>query len=83
MKKTMSKEKVILKEPTYSKTEYNNEPIHYCRHCLSLRILNLGEYAYCDKCGSTEIEETSIDNWEKLYMDKYGHKFIENGREEY
>jgi hypothetical protein len=32
---------------------------------------------FCDKCGSTDIEETSIENWEELYKSRYGHKYLE------
>jgi hypothetical protein len=32
---------------------------------------------YCDKCGATDVETCSIEEWEKLYEKKYGHKFLE------
>lgn len=32
---------------------------------------------YCDKCGSTNIEECSIEEWETLYKNKYGHSYLE------
>lgn len=69
--------------------EYNDEPVYYCKSCLSLRIktvvsgLNLD---YCDTCGSTDIDNTHINHWEELYRKIYGfdyltNKIIKNGRE--
>lgn len=60
--------------------DYNAEPVLYCSHCLSLKVLNvpyMPDSDYCDECGSTDIKETSIENWETLYKNKYGHKYIE------
>lgn len=71
--------KVTLKDNTYTKDEYNNESVYYCKHCLSLRILNLNEFDYCDNCGSTDIEKGHINDWEEKYIKKYGHKYIQNG----
>lgn len=58
--------------------EYNSIPVYYCRNCLSLKIIELSDSIdYCDKCGSTEINTTSIEEWEKLYQKKYGKPFNE------
>lgn len=32
---------------------------------------------YCDDCGSTNIEQISIKEWEKLYEQKYGYSYLE------
>ena len=32
---------------------------------------------FCDKCGSTSIGEATTEEWEELYLKKYGHKFLE------
>lgn len=51
-------------------SEYNEEPVFYCKNCLSLSIRhvhNINDSEYCDKCGSTNIETTSIKEWEELY----------------
>lgn len=62
--------------------EYDAVPIKYCKHCLSLRILAVdssidADYLdFCDDCGSTEIEETDIHTWEKMYEQKYGRNFL-------
>lgn len=59
--------------------DYNSEPVYYCKHCLSLKIFDvegIPDSEYCDECGSTDIEQTSIEDWENLYVQKYGHSFI-------
>lgn len=58
----------------------NEEPVFYCKHCLSLKVRNvpgMEDSDYCDECGSTNIEQTSIHEWEKLYKQKYGHSYLE------
>ena len=50
-----------------TKEDYNNEPVFYCSECLSLRIRSLDDIDYCDKCGSTSIEEANIKDWEAMY----------------
>ena len=60
-----------------SKTaEYNSVPVKYCKNCLSLRIMSFDGMDYCDHCGDTDIEENTIEEWEKLYIAKYGDKFL-------
>lgn len=61
-------------------SKYNDEPVYYCKDCLSLRIKELApnsEIDYCDECGSTNIEQTHIDEWSKLYEHKYKYKFLD------
>ncbi len=58
----------------------NDEPVFYCKHCLSLKVRNvpgMEDSDYCDDCGSTNIEQISIKEWEKLYEQKYGHSYLE------
>lgn len=57
--------------------EYNDEPVVYCADCLSLRIQSIDGLDYCDKCGSTNIKETNIFEWEKMYAAKYAGKYID------
>ena len=59
-----------------SKEDYNNEPVYYCTQCLSLRIRSLEDMEYCDKCGSTNIEQTHIEEWEQMYEKKYNSKYL-------
>lgn len=57
--------------------DYNNEPVYYCKNCLSLRIMDLNDkISFCDRCGSTEIGTCHIDEWKKLYKKKYGREYI-------
>ena len=59
-------------------SEYNKEPVFYCKHCLSLNIRSISGMDYCDKCSATDIEQCHIEEWENLYVQKYGHKFLDN-----
>jgi hypothetical protein len=68
----------LRKGNLYSK--YNKEPVFYCKRCLSLNIRNvpvLEDSCYCDKCGSTSIIESSLEDWESVYMSRFGHSFLE------
>lgn len=58
--------------------EYNKEPVFYCKHCLSLNIRTVSNMDYCDNCGATDTEQCLIEDWEKMYIHKYGHKFLDN-----
>lgn len=59
------------------KEEYDKEPVYYCKKCLSLSIKTLHNVLdYCDTCGSTEIGEVNIHDWEKMYINKYGVKYL-------
>lgn len=64
--------------------EYNSIPVFFCKNCLSLRIINLDDFVdYCDDCGCTSTDTTNIEDWEKMYENKYGKPFNikKNGRE--
>lgn len=61
--------------------DYNAEPVFYCKRCLSLRIMGvplMSDCDYCDNCGSTDIAQCSIEEWENLYEEHYGFKFLNN-----
>lgn len=63
-----------------TKEEFNAEPVFYCRRCLSLKVRDvkhLDNSEYCDECGSTDIEQTSIENWDAMYVKKYGHHYLD------
>lgn len=74
------------------KIDYNDIPVSYCKHCLSLRIKLMDEehdedfLEYCDDCGGTDIEQTDIHTWERMYEDKYKRNYLTgekiNGRTE-
>lgn len=58
--------------------DYNEIPVFYCKDCLSLKIINISqEDCYCEECGSTNIEQTTIKNWEELYQKQFGYKFLD------
>lgn len=60
--------------------DYDSIPVYYCKQCLSLKIKGVPSIPgmdYCDECNSTNIEQTSIEEWEKLYQQRYGYKFLE------
>lgn len=67
------------KTEQYAKEDYNRIPVHYCKNCLSLRIMNvlgMEEACYCDECGSTNIEEASIEDWDALYIESHGFDYL-------
>ena len=60
--------------------DYNEIPVLYCKHCLSLKIMNesrLPDLEYCGDCGSTNIEQTDISTWEEMYKQRYGFKLLD------
>ena len=58
-------------------SNYNDEPVHYCSECLSLKTFPYDNHTdYCGECGSTEIKEAHIEEWEKLYEEKYKVKYL-------
>jgi hypothetical protein len=60
------------------KPEYDDEPIFYCKDCLSLRVRDAGSLnlLYCEDCSNTDIGETTIDKWVQMYEDKYGFNYL-------
>lgn len=59
---------------------YNDEPVFYCERCMSLRIRfvnGLSNSEYCDNCGSTEINQSNIEDWRQQFKDKYGYDHLE------
>ncbi len=70
---------VKVKNQVIVKEDYDDEPVYYCKRCLSLNIRQvplMENLDYCGECGSTEIETTSIEEWKALYKEKYGRDFI-------
>ena len=60
-----------------TKEEYNEVPVHYCQCCLSLDIrISEDDGDYCNFCGSTDTWVTTIENWEDLYENSYGGKYL-------
>ena len=62
-----------------TQNEYNKVPVFYCKNCLSLKIRTVDQIEnseYCDECGSTDIGTASIEEWDAMYVAKYGKHFI-------
>lgn len=58
--------------------DYDAEPVVYCPRCYSLRIRHDDsvDVDWCMDCGGTETATASIDDWERLYEERYGHRFV-------
>ena len=70
---------LLTKTEKPPKEEYNNIPVHYCKECLSLKVMRVAgmeEACYCDDCGCTYIEQASIEEWEQLYRKKHGFTYL-------
>tara|TARA_B100000768_G_C11280315_1_gene378198 strand:+ start:1892 stop:2245 length:354 start_codon:yes stop_codon:yes gene_type:complete len=74
----------IIKEMISQKKDYDNVPVTYCKTCLSLKVKNIENpnVAYCVDCGNTDLEETHILDWEKLYEAEYGEKFLNTNKDD-
>lgn len=60
-----------------NKNKYDEEPVFYCEHCLSLHVmLTSNGIEYCAVCGSTDIDSSDIDSWKIKYALKYGKTLI-------
>ena len=59
--------------------DYDSDPVKYCARCYSLKVKyeDALDSECCAECGSTDIQETSIEDWEKKYERRYGHKFTQ------
>lgn len=61
--------------------QYNEEPVFYCKSCLSLKIRDVPSMEnseFCDECSSTDIGQCSIEEWEEMYINRYGHRYLDN-----
>lgn len=63
--------------------EYDSEPVMFCSKCYSLNIVHedVIDSDCCGECGCSDLKTASIDEWEKLYKQRYGHKFVEAGHD--
>lgn len=72
-------------EDFFLKEEYDRVPVVYCKNCLSLKVMILGDdLDYCDDCGCTDTDSTDIETWKEMYKNKYDKEFLINekhGRE--
>ena len=61
------------------KKEYDDDPVYYCKRCLSLKVFPISQednQDYCADCGSANIGTASIEEWKVLYEKMYGHPYI-------
>lgn len=71
-----------------SKEDSNNEPITYCKTCLSIHIKTVDfkdtqqEVDYCVNCSNTDLDTVHISEWEDMYREKYGEKFLTGKKED-
>lgn len=70
---------IDYKRTISEQSPYNDEPVYYCKHCLSLKIRDAGlpDLLYCDECGTSDIQTTNILEWERMFEEKYGFKYLE------
>lgn len=69
--------------------DYSNEPVFYCKSCLSLGVKTVAsglDLDYCSDCGSTDIAQAHVEEWQKLYRKRYGFDYLtkelnNNGRD--
>lgn len=64
-----------------NKNYYNSIPVHYCRNCGSLYILNLDNSSdgYCGECGIIDTGLATID-WIEMHYKRVGRKFFKQNR---
>lgn len=60
----------------------DEDKVLYCPSCLSLKILGIEgtDICYCAECGCADIKEIDFDEWDKLYLKKYGKKYLKTNR---
>lgn len=63
----------------YRPNDYDSDSWFYCASCFSpnIRHEDAIDSDCCGSCGCTNIVESTIEEWEKLYMKRYGHKYAE------
>lgn len=67
-----------MEESKLTKKDYNKIPNHFCKTCLSLKVVVMekSNIEYCGDCGNTDISKVSNYTWEELYKEKYGKYFL-------
>lgn len=64
------------------KYNYDNMPVSYCEKCLSLAIVEEEGYDICSQCREDKfLTAPNIFQWEELFVEKYGIKYLDWGDE--
>lgn len=60
--------------------EMEPDTVDFCSRCYSLKIKYEDSIGMdcCEDCGCTDFKTATFDEWEKLYKERYGHKFVES-----
>ena len=58
----------------YRRSKYDEDPVYYCKDCMSLRIKRVAGQDYCDECGNADIGKMDIEDWLKAKEERYGRK---------
>lgn len=63
--------------------EYDSEPVVYCSKCYSLKIKHedLIDADYCMECGCSDVLTSSIEEWERLYENRYGSPYVKRNND--
>lgn len=63
--------------------DFNSDPVIFCSKCYSLKIIHEDTVNSdcCGECGCSDLSTSTIDEWEKLYKNRYGHRYIEKGND--
>ena len=56
------------------KVNYNDIPVYYCKHCLSLLVKCDAPIDYCDNCSSTDIGCCSLEEYDTMHLKRFGRK---------
>jgi hypothetical protein len=56
------------------KVNYNDIPVYYCKHCLSLLVKCDAPIDYCDNCSSTDIGCCSLEEYDAMHLKRFGRK---------
>lgn len=67
-----------MQEEINKKVDYDEELVGYCANCLSLKVEHtpMG-IDCCMECGCTDINESTIEEWEERYKKRYGRYYVE------
>ena len=50
---------------------YDEDPVYYCKRCLSLKVKEMpfiSSQDYCEDCGAVDIGTTTIEEWKEKIL---------------